>query len=196
LPCHWTWMMPIQVRFTIVYCTWIGTISDLHPTVHVRYTSGSTDARPVHVLLVYVMNFFTLRSRLPDVYRSPDVYRLPAKKIERGPQENRKINAHLKITTPTTSYPMTLVGESKCRHAKQATLCFTNILTTRRRRKHQHITHSTPNNILFQLLCRLCHCSSAAALFAFAGVRFNLTSTATITRHLAEFSTDLSTKTI
>ena len=29
------------------------------------------------------------RSRLPDVYRSPDVFRLPAKKIERGPHENR-----------------------------------------------------------------------------------------------------------
>jgi hypothetical protein len=58
------------------------------------------------------------RSRLPDVYRSPDVFRLPAKKIERGPHENRKINANLKITTPTTSYPMTLVGESKCPHAK------------------------------------------------------------------------------
>ena len=53
-------MMPIHVRFTIVYRTWFGTTSDLHPTVHVRYTSGSTDARPVHVLLVYVMNFFTL----------------------------------------------------------------------------------------------------------------------------------------
>ena len=57
---HWTWMMPNHVHFTIVYRTWIGTTSDLHPTVHVRYTSGSTDARPVHVLLVYVMNFFTL----------------------------------------------------------------------------------------------------------------------------------------
>ena len=34
------------------------------------------------------------RSRLPDVYRSPDVFRLPAKKIERGPHENRKINAN------------------------------------------------------------------------------------------------------
>ena len=67
------------------------------------------------------------RSRLPDVYRSPDVFRLPAKKIERGPHENRKINANLEITTPTTSYPMTLVGESKCRQAKQATLRFTNI---------------------------------------------------------------------
>ena len=44
------------------------------------------------------------RSRLPDVYRSPDVFRLPAKKIERGPHENRKINANLEITTPTTSY--------------------------------------------------------------------------------------------
>jgi hypothetical protein len=57
---HWTWMMPNHVRYTIVYRTWIGTTSDLHPTVHVRYTSGSTDARPVHILLVYVMNFFTL----------------------------------------------------------------------------------------------------------------------------------------
>jgi hypothetical protein len=89
---------------------------------------------------------------------------------------------------------MTLVGESKCHHAKQATLCFTNILTTRRRRKHQHIAHLTPNNILFQLLRRLRHCSSAASLFALAGVCFNPTSTATITQHLAEFSTDLSTK--
>ena len=53
------------------------------------------------------------RSRLPDVYRSPDVFRLPAKKIERGPHENRKINANLKITTPTTSYPMTLASSEK-----------------------------------------------------------------------------------
>jgi hypothetical protein len=57
---HCTWMVPIHVRFTIVYRMWIGTISDLPPTVHVGYTSRSTDARPVHVLLVYVMNFFTL----------------------------------------------------------------------------------------------------------------------------------------
>jgi hypothetical protein len=48
-------MKPIHVWFTIVYHTWIGTISDLPPTVHVRYTSGITGARPVHVLLVYVM---------------------------------------------------------------------------------------------------------------------------------------------
>ena len=52
-------MVPIHVRFTIMYRTCIGTILDLPPTVHVRYTSRSTDARPVHVLLVYVMYFFT-----------------------------------------------------------------------------------------------------------------------------------------
>ena len=48
--------MCIRDRYTIVYRTWIGTTSDLHPTVHVRYTSGSTDPRPVHVLLVYVLD--------------------------------------------------------------------------------------------------------------------------------------------
>ena len=53
-------MKPIHVGFTILYRTWIGTISDLPPTVHVRYTSGITGACPVHVLLVYVMYFFTL----------------------------------------------------------------------------------------------------------------------------------------
>ena len=51
-------MKPIHVRFTIVYRMWIGTISDLPLTVHVRYTSESTDARPVHILLVYVMYIF------------------------------------------------------------------------------------------------------------------------------------------
>ena len=56
----WMVLILIHVQFTIVYRTWIGIISDLHPTVHVRYTSGSTNARPVHVLLVYVMNFFAL----------------------------------------------------------------------------------------------------------------------------------------
>jgi hypothetical protein len=53
-------MNPIHVRFTIVYRTWIGFISDPPLTVHVRYKSGSTDARPVHVLLVYVRYIFTL----------------------------------------------------------------------------------------------------------------------------------------
>ena len=53
------------------------------------------------------------RSRLPDVYRSPDVFHLPVKKIERGPHENRKINANLKITTPTTPvYALVLPRES------------------------------------------------------------------------------------
>ena len=52
-------MKPIHVRFTIVYRTWIGTICDLPPAVHIRYTSGITGARPV-VQLVYVMYFFTL----------------------------------------------------------------------------------------------------------------------------------------
>ena len=57
---HCMSMKPIHVRFTIVYRTWIGTIWDLPPTVHIRYTSGITGARPVHVPLVYVMYFFTL----------------------------------------------------------------------------------------------------------------------------------------
>ena len=48
-------MKPIHVRYTIVYRTWIGGIMDLPPTVHVRYTSGATGARPVHILLVYVI---------------------------------------------------------------------------------------------------------------------------------------------
>ena len=65
---HWTWMKLIQVWFTIVYRTWIGTISDLPPTVHVRYTSGSTDARSVHVLLVYVMYIF--HPLIINVYRT------------------------------------------------------------------------------------------------------------------------------
>jgi hypothetical protein len=53
-------MKPIHVRFAIVYRTWIGTILDLPPTVHIWYTSGITGASPVHVLLVYVMYIFTL----------------------------------------------------------------------------------------------------------------------------------------
>jgi hypothetical protein len=52
---HCKFVKPIHVRFTIVYRTWIGTISDLPPTVHVRYTSGATGARAVRILLVYVM---------------------------------------------------------------------------------------------------------------------------------------------
>ena len=61
-PPHPQMIVTMQVNLQIVHLIllWIGTTSDLHPTVHVRYTSGSTDARPVHVLLVYVMNFFTL----------------------------------------------------------------------------------------------------------------------------------------
>jgi hypothetical protein len=35
---HWTWMKLIHVRFTIMYSTWIGFISDLPPTVNGRYT--------------------------------------------------------------------------------------------------------------------------------------------------------------
>ncbi len=49
--------------------------------------------------------------------------------IERETHENRKINANLtwiEITTPTTSYCLWLVGETKCRRAKQSTLRFTN----------------------------------------------------------------------
>ena len=65
---HWTWMRPIHVRFTIVYRTWIGFISDLLSTVHVLYTSGSTDARPVHILLVYVMYIF--HALMIDVHRT------------------------------------------------------------------------------------------------------------------------------
>jgi hypothetical protein len=61
-------MKLIHVRFMIVYRTWIGTISDLHPTVHIRYTSGSTDARPVHILLVYVMYIF--HALMIDVHRT------------------------------------------------------------------------------------------------------------------------------
>ena len=60
-------MKPIHVRFTIMYHTWIGTIWDLPPTVHVRYTSGATNARPVHILLVYVMYFF--HALMIDVHR-------------------------------------------------------------------------------------------------------------------------------
>ena len=51
-------------------------------------------------------------------------------KIEQGPHKNQKINANrtwIEITTPFTSYCLWLVGESKCRWAKQATLRFTNI---------------------------------------------------------------------
>jgi hypothetical protein len=59
---------PIHIQFTIVYRTWIGTISDLPPTVHVRYTSGSSDARPVHILLVYVMYIF--HALKMDVHRT------------------------------------------------------------------------------------------------------------------------------
>jgi hypothetical protein len=50
--------------------------------------------------------------------------------IEPGPDMNQKINANrtwIEITTPTTSYCLWLVGESKCRQSKQATLHFTNI---------------------------------------------------------------------
>jgi hypothetical protein len=61
-------MKPIHVLFTIVYGTWIGTISELPPTVHVRYTSGSADARPVRVLLVYVMYIF--HALMIDVHRT------------------------------------------------------------------------------------------------------------------------------
>jgi hypothetical protein len=61
-------MKPIHVRFTIMYCTWIGTISDLSLTVRVRYTSRSADACPVHVLLVYVMYIF--HALMIDVYRT------------------------------------------------------------------------------------------------------------------------------
>ena len=52
-------MKPIHVRFTIVYRTWIDSISDLPLTVHVWYTSGNTGAHPLHVLVVYVMYIFT-----------------------------------------------------------------------------------------------------------------------------------------
>jgi hypothetical protein len=51
------------------------------------------------------------------------VYRTRTK-IERGPHENQKINANrtwIEITTPTTSYSMTLVGESKCHHHQHTT---------------------------------------------------------------------------
>jgi hypothetical protein len=61
-------MKPIHVRFTIVYRKWIGTISDLPPMVHVRYTSRSTDARPVQVRLVYVM--YIIHALMIDVHRT------------------------------------------------------------------------------------------------------------------------------
>ena len=61
-------MKPIHVRFVIVYRTWICTISDLPLTVHVRYTGESTNARPVHILLVYVMYIF--HALMIDVYQT------------------------------------------------------------------------------------------------------------------------------